>query len=143
MRAVATSEAAARAEITALLDAFVAAFSTFDGRRVGALFATPGVALRSDGSLRGFSTEDEVAGYYQSALDRYRGEGCRGCRFWDLELSFLNETTATATVSWDLLAADGSILSSWRQAYFVTVIDGAWRIYGSAFVWDLRRETRP
>ena len=46
--------------ISAVFDEFVAAFATFDGRAVGRLFTTPGVALRGDGTLRGFARQTEV-----------------------------------------------------------------------------------
>lgn len=121
-------------EIARFFDAFVEAFATFDGATVGRLFVTPGVALKRDGTLQGFSVQADVEAYYQAALDRYRASGCRSCRYFDLGTRFLNEASAIATASWDLLHADGSLISRWRQAYFMTRVAGDWRIYGSAFV---------
>lgn len=121
-------------EIARLFDSFVEAFATFDGTLVGRHFVAPGVALKRDGTVQGFSTRQDVEAYYQAALDHYRASGCRSCRYSDFDVRFLNDTSAIATASWDLLRADGSTINRWRQAYFLARFGGAWRIYGSAFV---------
>jgi hypothetical protein len=121
-------------EIGHFFDGFVAAFATFDGAIVGRLFATPGVALRRDGTLQGFSSQADIEAYYQAALDRYRALGCRSCRYANPEARFLNDNSAIATASWDLLREDGTVISHWRQAYFMSRFVTEWRIYGSAFV---------
>ncbi len=123
-------------EITLLFDRFIEDFATFDGKAVARHFAAPGVALRRDGALRGFPTVPEIADYYQAALDRYRADGCRSCNYSDLAIDALNDTCVVAKVSWDLLREDGSIMSHWRQAYFLNRDDSGWRIFGSAFMSD-------
>lgn len=123
-------------EIARLFDRFVEDFATFDGKAVARHFAAPGVALRRDGTLRGFSSIPEIADYYQVALDRYRAGGCLSCRYSDLEIDALSDACVVAKVSWDLLREDGSVLSHWRQAYFLNRDDGGWRIFGSSFMSD-------
>jgi hypothetical protein len=125
---------AAENEIARFFDGFVEALATFDGTIVGRCFMTPGVALKRNGTVQGFSTQQDVEAYYQAALDRYRASGWRGCRYSDLEIRFLNDRSAIATASWELLREDGSTISRWRQAYFMSQFGSAWRIYGSAFV---------
>jgi hypothetical protein len=124
---------ASESEIARFFDRFVEAFATFDGTVVGRLFVTPGVALKRDGNLQGFSTQRDVEAYYQAALDHYRASGCRSCRYSDLDVRFLNDRSSVATASWDLLREDGSTMSHWRQAYFMARLGTEWRIYGSAF----------
>jgi hypothetical protein len=121
-------------DIARYFDAFVKAFTSFDGKAVGALFVTPGVALTRDGALHGFSTQQDVEAYYQAALDHYRAQNCTSCRYADLHVQRLNDNSAIATASWDLLRGDGSNLNHWRQSYFLMRAGGAWRAYGSAFV---------
>jgi len=127
-------QVASENEVARLFDGFVEAFATLDGKIVGRLFVAPGVALRRDGTLQGFSTQQDVEAYYQAALDHYRASGARCCRYADLEVRFLNDNSAVATASWDLLRDNGSTISHWRQAYFISRFGGEWRIYGSAFV---------
>lgn len=132
----AVSRAGIEGEIARFFDCFVEDFATFDGKAVGRHFAAPGVALRRDGTLRGFPVLGDIETYYQDALDRYRASGCRSCRYSNLEIDALSDRCAVAKVSWDLLREDGSILSHWRQAYFVSEAAGEWRIFGSAFMAD-------
>jgi hypothetical protein len=120
--------------IARFFDMFVAAFGTFDGEAIGRLFITPGIALKQDDTLECFATSEDLVAYYQKALDHYRAVGCRSCRYSDVTTTFLNSRSAIATVSWELLRADGSVLSSWRQAYFLSRRPYGWRIYGSAFI---------
>ena len=127
-------DAATSNQIVRYFDDFVEAFATFDGKKVGRLFAAPAVALKRDGALQGFATLHEIEAYYQAALDRYRASDCRECRYSNLETQFLNHTSAIATASWDLLREDGSVVAHWRQTYFLSRSDGSWRAYGSAFV---------
>ncbi len=120
--------------IAKVFDAFVTAFATFDGAVLARLFATPGVTLRRDGSLLGFSGQQDVATYYQAALDRYRAAGFSSCRYASLDTHALSPTTIVATAAWDLVHRDGGVISQWRQSYFMTHRAGEWRIFGSAFV---------
>jgi hypothetical protein len=121
-------------EIVRFFDDFVEAFAAFDGKKVGSLFVAPAVALKRDGTLQGFSSVQEIEAYYQVALDQYQASGCKQCRYLDLETQPLNEKTATAITSWDLMRADGSVVTHWRQAYFLVRKNGNWRAYGSAFI---------
>jgi hypothetical protein len=122
------------AEITEFFDRFCREFASFDGRRVGRLFVTPSIALRSDGETQGFASQREIENYYQSALDRYRSSGCTECRWRDLQVAKIGEKSIVATVSWDLIGKDMSLLRKWRQAYFIARFSGQLKVYGSAFV---------
>ena len=128
------ADTAAEEETARVFDAFVEAFATFDGTIVGRLFVAPGIALRRDGTLQGFSNQGDIEAYYQRALDHYRASGCVSCRYSNLETRLLNDDSVIATASWDLLHRDGSVIGHWRQAYFMTRFGGRWRIFGSAFV---------
>jgi hypothetical protein len=121
-------------EVEEYFEAFAAAFSKFDGAVVGQLFICPGVALRRDGTLCGFATQTDIATYYQAALDRYRDAGCRACRYANLEIHPIGADGVVATVTWDLLRDDGTVIDSWRQAYSMRRFADGWRTYTSAFV---------
>jgi len=111
---------------------FVAAFAMFDGTKVTELFATPGVALRRDGSLVSLATRDDVLRYYQAALDGYREGGCTSCRWSDLELTKLGKNSALAAVTWTLLRQDGPDLASWRQSYCLASSLSGPKVFASA-----------
>lgn len=104
-------------EIQQFFESFATDFSQFSGKLIAERYATPCIALNADGRLSGFSTREQVSEYFQGHLDRYRSQGCRACRFLDLETVPLGTQSSLVTVTWQLLAADGSIASSWRESY--------------------------
>jgi hypothetical protein len=116
----------------AFFDRFVEVFSTFSGSHVADLFAAPGVALRRDGTLVPLTTREDVIRYYQAALDHYQREGCRGCRWLALDVTPMGTAALLATVNWELLREDGSILTGWRQSYCLNLLGGEAKVFASA-----------
>ena len=126
-------EAVARsAGAEALFDRFAKAFASFDAAEVAELFATPGVALRKDGSLVALTAREDLLRYYQAALDNYHRNGCRSCRWTELELTPMSSRSTLATVTWDLLREDGTVLTRWRQSYALSHAETGFRIFASA-----------
>jgi hypothetical protein len=120
------------AQAEAFFDRFAAAFATFDAAIVAELFVTPGVALRKDGSIVALTTREDVVRYYQAALDSYRRDECRSCRWAELELTPMGRRSVLAAVTWDLLREDGSVLAQWRQSYGLSYSDAGPKIFASA-----------
>lgn len=101
----------------AYFDRFARAFATFDGTQVAYLFATPGVALRTDGSLIPLTTREDVVRYYRTALERYHRDGCRSCTWSELAVTPMGRRSLLATVTWNLVREDGTVFTRWRQSY--------------------------
>ena len=120
------------AQAEAFFDRFATAFATFDAALVAELFATPGVALRKDGSIVALTTREDVVRYYHAALDSYRRAECRSCRWAELELTPMGRRSVLAAVTWDLLREDGSVLTQWRQSYGLSFSEAGPRIFASA-----------
>jgi hypothetical protein len=106
-----------RAEVAAFFDAFVQDFASFDGAQVGRRYLAPYVALHTPGSIELFASPGEIAPYFQQELDRYHETGCRSCRYTDLEVMAMGTQCALASVTWELCAGDGKVLSTWRESY--------------------------
>lgn len=113
-------------------DRFVVAFATFDPGVIADLFATPGVALRRDGSLVALTTRDDVIRYYRAATEGYHRNGCRSCRWADLQVTASGRRSMLAAVTWDLLHEDGSIMTTWRQSYYLRESDAGLTAFASA-----------
>ncbi len=126
------SQELSEAAVRDFFERFVAAFATFEATKVAELFATPGVALRRDGSLVPLTTRDDVLKYYQVVLDGYRQGGCVSCRWSDLKLTGMGKKSALAAVTWTLLRHDGSELAAWRQSYCLAPSRGGPQIFASA-----------
>jgi hypothetical protein len=117
---------------TIFFDRFVEAFASFDAVRLAELFATPGVSLRVNGSIVALTSREDVIRYYQAALDGYRRDGCRSCRWRHLEVTPIGRRCMLASVTWELLREDGSILVTWRQSYNLTDSTDGPKVFASA-----------
>ena len=116
----------------AFFDRFATTFASFDAAIVAELFATPGVAHRRDGSIVALTAREDVLRYYQAALDNYRRNGCRSCRWLDLEVTPMGSRSMLAAVTWELLREDGSLLSRWRQSYALSQSEAGPKIFASS-----------
>lgn len=104
-------------EVQRFFDDFVEAFSAFDGPRIAQRYAVPYAAVNAQGTWRRFGNAGETGDYFQGVVTQYHREGCRSCRFHSLEVLALGPHGALATVTWELLREDASVLSAWRESY--------------------------
>lgn len=120
-------------EIVGFFDDFVEAFGSFNGARIATRYVVPGVALRGDGSIHYLQSRAEVEGFFQTAVESYHRDGCRGIRFKDLDVVPMGDRSVLGTVTWELLREDGSVLRQWRQSYNLVRVDAGWQILASTY----------
>jgi hypothetical protein len=113
-------------------DRFVAAFTTFDPALIANLFTTPGVTVRADGSIAALTTREDVIRYYRTAIESYHRNGCRSCRWAQLEITPTGSHSMLAAVTWDLLHEDGHTMVTWRQSYSLIDTDDGPKAFASA-----------
>src|SRR5882724_5978772 len=71
-------------EISAFLNQYDEAFTTFDGDKIAALYCIPTITMRGDGSIHSFQSREEIARFFQGVADTYRGEGGKSGTMHDL-----------------------------------------------------------
>jgi hypothetical protein len=118
-------------EIQHFFEIFCADFSEFDGALIAQRYATPYTSLNAAGTLQVFSTHEEIAHYFQGFLNKYHEQGCRVCRFTELQVLLLGQMSALASITWELLRNDQSVASSWRESYNLSRRGNELRIYAS------------
>jgi len=128
-----TMTKALEVEISAFLNQYDEAFTTFDGGQIAALYCIPTITMRGDGSIHSFQSREEIARFFQGVADTYRGEGGKSGTMHDLEVVPIGERSALATVTWKNLRADGSVARQWRQSYNVVRFAEGWRILAATF----------
>ncbi len=126
-----TDQQALQAEAAAFFDAFAEAFRSFDGKTIAQRYATPCLALNAEGDLTLLTTPADIASYFQTVLDNYFAQGCRSCRYLELEVLAVGSQSAIGTVTWELLAGNGEVLSSWRESYNLMRTGDGLRIFSS------------
>lgn len=124
---------ALREDLTRFFDDFVNAFASFKGAPLADLYLVPGVALRGDGLIQGLQSRTEIERFFQATLDRYHREGCRACRFKDLDVVPIGGRSALGTVTWELLGEDAAVLKTWRQSYNLVRTDSGWKVFASTY----------
>jgi hypothetical protein len=117
--------------IRQFFDEFVEAFRTFDGSVIALRYLSPYLAFHAPGSVEVFATHADVAAYFQRIVTDYHGRGCRACRYEDVAVVPLGRDCVLATVTWELLAEDLSVVSVWRESYNLCVVDGRFRVFAS------------
>lgn len=115
----------------AFFDDFVEAFRSFSGETIAQRYLAPYLAFHSPGSVQVFSDKADIARYFQRIVDGYHAEGCRSCRYKDFEVVPLGSECAVATVTWELLAEDLSVLSAWRESYNLCLVQGRFMVFAS------------
>ncbi len=119
------------AEVEHFFADFVLAFTMFDGAVIAKRYATPYLSLNSKGVLQSFESQEQIGRYFQRVVSEYYQQGCRSCCFKNLEALPLGLNSLLATVTWELLRSDGSVVSAWRESYNLIRTDNGLRIFAS------------
>lgn len=127
------SDSSLAAEVRAFFDQYNEAFASFDGKRIAALYYMPTVTMRGDGSIHCLQSSEDLASFFQGVVDTYRKDGYSDGNFKNFEALAIGGLSALATMDWELLRQDGSVIKSWRQSYNVVRTPEGWRILVSTF----------
>lgn len=98
-------------------DAFVDAFASFDGCRIAERYIPSYQALAADGTARCYTTQADIANYFQGIVDQYKAQGCVRCSYSAPEIQPVGTRHILATVTWHLHAEQGQLISTWRESY--------------------------
>ena len=112
-------------------DTFVEDFRSFDGAVIAQRYLAPYLAFHSPTSIQAFTSQAEIARYFQGILDEYRAQGCHSCRYTDLATHPLGEGCVLATVTWELLDPSLSVISAWRESYNLCLVGDRLMVFAS------------
>jgi hypothetical protein len=120
-------------EVRAFFERYNKAFLSFDGKHVAALYYEPTVTMRGDGSIHCLRSHGELASFFQGVIDTYRKDGYADSNLKNFEVQPIGDLSALATMDWEMLRQDGSLIRRWRQSYNVVRAPGGWRILVATF----------
>lgn len=106
-----------RGEALRFFDEFVAAFRALSGVEIAHRYLAPYLAWHGTGSMDCLLLHSDIEEYFQSVVDTYHRDGCRSCRYDDLDVTQMGKKCLLATVTWSLLRQDGSVITAWRESY--------------------------
>ena len=112
-------------------DRFVDEFPSFDGNVIASRYLTPYVAVSSDGDVWQCSDPTDTVTYFQSLLDRHASQGVLSCKYSDFECTPIGNSCFFVTVTWAMLGAEDSVISTWRESYNLVKTDSGLKIFTS------------
>jgi hypothetical protein len=120
-------------EVRAFFNLYNEAFLSFDGKQVAALYYAPTVTMRGDGSIHCLQSREDLASFFQGVIDTYRKDGYADSNLKGFEVLPIGDLSALATMDWEMLRQDRSLIRRWRQSYNVVRTPAGWRILVATF----------
>ena len=121
------------AEVRVFFEQYTQAFASYRGDQIAALYYVPTVTMRGDGTIHCLQSREELARFFQGVVDAYRKDGYSDSRFLDLEAIPIGGRSSLATMDWEMLRGDGSLIRRWRQSYNLVRTGEGWQILVSTF----------
>jgi ketosteroid isomerase-like protein len=118
-------------QINKFFEDYVRTFDGRDGAAISMFYHVPSLTMRADKSTHCFQSRDELATFFQAVADSYAREGNEGGRFRNLVVQSIGARSALATVEWQLMRLDGTVVREWRQSYNLIRPDDRWQIFVS------------
>jgi hypothetical protein len=105
-----------------------------DWTTVAMLYHAPSITVRGDGSIHCFQSKEELQKFFQGVGEAYSREADLGPgRYHSLAVQPIGARSALATLTWQMVRTDGSVVREWRQSYNLVRIDGRWQILAATF----------
>ena len=120
-------------EVRGFFEIYATTFASIDGAAIAKLYHTPCVTARADGSVLCLQSREELQTFFQKVADGYYREGFRGGPFANLDVVAIGTRSALATLDWEMLRADKTVIRRWRQSYNLLRAGTEWRILASTF----------
>jgi hypothetical protein len=120
-------------EVRRFFETYANTFASIDGAAIAKLYHSPCVTVRGDGSVLCLQTRDEVQAFFQKVADGYSREGFHGGPFANLDVVAIGTRSALATLDWEMLREDKTLIRRWRQSYNLLRVGTEWRILASTF----------
>jgi ketosteroid isomerase-like protein len=122
--------------VQSFLDSYVQAFLAIDGTRIAGHYNAPCVTVRADGSVHCLLTAEVQHAFFQTVAETYDREECRRWQYSALDVNPIGAQSVFASLDWEMLREDGSVIRRWRQSYNLLKRDADWRILASTFHQD-------
>jgi hypothetical protein len=115
-------------EISKFFSDYTRCFDARDGATIATYYHAPSMSMRADASVHVFQTRRELQDFFQAVSEKYHAEGQRGSRFINLTVNPVGSKSVLATLEWEMLRDDGSVIRTWRQSYNLICLAGHWQI---------------
>ena len=124
-------------EVTKFLDDYVRYWYAGEWSAVAALYHVPSITVRGDGSVHCFQSLKELQDFFHGVGAAYDKEGELGPgRYHSLTTQPIGARSLLATLTWQMVRKDGSVVREWRQSYNLVRTDERWQILAATLHLD-------
>lgn len=102
--------------------------TTRDGGKIADFYGTPCGVLRGNGAFVCLQTQDDVARFFQSAIDGFCRDGYVRLRHRDFSVQALGRRAALVTLTWQFFRKQEGAAVEIKQSYSMVHLDNAWKI---------------
>lgn len=106
-------------------------FKSFDGAIIANRYLAPYTAISSEKSVSVYKEHKDIENYFNSVLSDYKKQGVEYCTYSDFEFSSIGQKAALATMNWNMMKTDGTLVANWRESYVLILSDNVLKIVTS------------
>lgn len=112
-------------------DRFAQDFKSFDGEVIANRYFVPYTSISSDKSVSLYKELKDIELYFSAILADYKKQDVAYCTYNNFEFSAIGQKSALATMDWNMMQADGTLVTSWRESYVLILNNEKWEIVTS------------
>jgi len=112
-------------------DKFAQDFKRFDGAVIANRYSAPYTAINSDKTVSLYNEQKDIENYFASILADYKKQDVEYCTYSNFEFSAIGQKAALATMDWNMMKADGTLVTNWRESYVLILDNAEWKIVTS------------
>jgi hypothetical protein len=105
-------------------DKFVLDFKSFDGAVIANRYVAPYTAISSDKSVSLYKEQKDIEQYFSAILADYQKQDVAYCTYSSFEFLPIGQKSALVTMDWNMMKADGTLVTRWRESY-VLILENA------------------
>jgi hypothetical protein len=128
-----TAPSLSKQEVVAFFERYGAEFDQRNWAEFVALYHEPSLTVRGDGTVKYFQSRAEAKQFFENVANAWCGEGYHRFAMGNFDVAPIGRRSVLATLDWDLLREDGSLIRRWRQSYQLIQVQQNWLVLASTF----------
>lgn len=115
-------------ELIRFFDKFAQDFGSFDGSIIANRYFAPYTAISAEKAVSFYKESKDIEQYFAALLTDYQHQNVEYCTYSDFEFSTIGKKAALATMDWNMMKKDGTVVTSWRESYVLILDNSKWKI---------------
>lgn len=118
-------------DLIQFFDKFAHDFKSFDGAVIANRYFAPYTAINSNKSVSLYKEQKDIEQYFSAILTDYQKQDVAYCTYGNFEFLPIGQKSALATMDWNMMKTDGTLVTSWQESYVLILNNAKWKIVTS------------